>query len=54
MVHNNFSLHFISASAGAVFTLGFIYPFDYARARLTNDITGKKSIRIILRDTFKA
>jgi solute carrier family 25 (adenine nucleotide translocator) protein 4/5/6/31 len=45
---NNPSLNFISASVGAVFTLAFIYPMDFARAKLTNDISGKKSIKMIL------
>lgn len=50
---DNLSLNFISASIGAVFTLAFIYPMDFARAKLTNDLSGKKSIRIILAETFK-
>lgn len=50
---NNPSLNFISGSIGAVFTLAFIYPMDYARARLTNDISGKSSIRNILVNTYR-
>jgi solute carrier family 25 (adenine nucleotide translocator) protein 4/5/6/31 len=50
---NNISINFISGSIGAMFTLLFIYPMDFARARLTNDIAGKGSIKQYLVRTYK-
>jgi solute carrier family 25 (adenine nucleotide translocator) protein 4/5/6/31 len=45
-------LNFVSASVGGILTLGFIYPMEYGRTRLTNEIVGKKSAFIILMETF--
>lgn len=50
---NDPSLNFISGSIGAIFSLAFIYPIDFARARLTNDISGKSTIRKILANTYR-
>jgi len=49
---NNPSLNFVSGSIGAVFTLAFIYPMDYARARLTNEVSTKSSITKVLKRTY--
>lgn len=53
MSENNISINFISGSIGAVFTLFFIYPFDFSRARLTNDIAGNGSIKSYLVHTYQ-
>lgn len=53
MSADNLSINFISGSIGAVFTLLFIYPLDFARARLTNDISGKGSIKSYLVHTYQ-
>lgn len=51
---NDASINFISGSIGAIFTLIFIYPLDFTRSRLSNEVGGKGSIRKILSNVYKA
>ena len=44
------SLNFFAGALSALFSLPLIYPFEYARQKLTNDISGKGTlIKYIIR-----
>lgn len=44
----------MSGTIGACLTLGFIYPFELCRQRLSNDVKGTNNIRSILTEVYKA
>ena len=44
-----FGINFISGTLGSCMTLAFIYPFDFCRQRLANDVKGNRTIMNILR-----
>lgn len=51
---NNFvAVNFISGILGSWIVLMFIYPFDFARTQLSNDLEGQGTIRSFLKKTYQ-
>jgi solute carrier family 25 (adenine nucleotide translocator) protein 4/5/6/31 len=49
---NSLAVNFVSGVMGAWMVLMFIYPFEFARTQLSNDLEGKGSIRSFLARTY--
>lgn len=48
-----YAVNFVSGILGSWIVFFFIYPFDFARTQLSNDIKGNGTIRSFLRNTYK-
>ena len=46
-------VNFVSGIIGSWIVFFFMYPFDFARTQLSNDIKGKGTIRSFLKNTYK-
>ena len=46
-------VNFVSGMIGSWIVFFFMYPFDFARTQLSNDIKGQGTIRSFLKNTYK-
>ena len=46
-------VNFVSGIIGSWIVFFFMYPFDFARTQLSNDIKGQGTIRSFLKNTYK-
>ena len=50
--HHSYVFNFLSAVLGSWIAFFIIYPFEFSRNQLANDIQGRGTLRSVLRETF--